>query len=57
MIGESLGSQYRSKADEIWEATKDHYGKFGDYIYECDVTFFLPVFLGKVLLDLFQVPH
>ena len=37
MIGESEGSQYRSKADEILEATKDHYGKFGDYIYECDV--------------------
>ena len=37
MIGESEGSQYRSKADEILEATKNHYGKFGDYIYECDV--------------------
>ena len=37
MIGESEGSQYRSKADEILEATKDHYGKFGEYIYECDV--------------------
>merc|ERR1711997_1255725 len=36
-IGESEGSQYRSKADEILEATKDHYGKFGDYIYECDI--------------------
>ena len=37
MIGESEGSQYRSKADEILEATKDHFGKFGEYIYECDV--------------------
>jgi len=37
MIGESAGAQYRSKANEILEATKPHYGKFGDYIYECDV--------------------
>ena len=37
MIGESAGAQYRSKANEILEATKPHYGKFGNYIYECDV--------------------
>jgi len=37
MIGESAATQYRSKANEILEATKPHYGKFGDYIYECDV--------------------
>ena len=37
MIGESAGAQYRSKANEILEATKPHYGKYGDYIYECDV--------------------
>ena len=36
-IGESGGQEYRSKANEILEATKPHYGKFGDYIYECDV--------------------
>merc|ERR1711992_35664 len=35
MIGES-GQEYRNKANEILEATKPHYGKFGDYIYECD---------------------
>ena len=36
MIGESAGQEYRNKANEILEATKPHYGKFGDYIYECD---------------------
>ena len=36
MIGES-GQEYRNKANEILEATKPHYGKFGNYIYECDV--------------------
>merc|ERR1711963_489236 len=36
-IGESAGQSYRSKANEILEATKSHYGKFGDYIYNCDV--------------------
>ena len=36
-IGESAGSAYRSKANEILESAKAHYGKFGDYIYNCDV--------------------
>jgi len=36
MIGESAGQGYRNKANEILEATKPHYGKFGNYIYECD---------------------
>merc|ERR1719431_1915891 len=33
MIGESAGQGYRNKANEILEATKPHYGKFGKYIY------------------------
>ena len=35
-IGESLGSQYRSKANEILPTVKDHYGAYGDFIYESD---------------------
>merc|ERR1739846_177030 len=33
MIGESAGQEYRNKANEILEATKPHYGTFGEYIY------------------------
>ena len=35
-IGESRGSEFRNKADEILEQTKDHYGKFGEFIYESE---------------------
>jgi len=37
MVGqESKGQTYRTKANEILEATKPHYGKHGNFIYETD---------------------
>ena len=35
-IGESQAQAYRSKANEILEATKPHYGKMGNFIYESE---------------------
>merc|ERR1719423_178288 len=32
----STAKAYRSKANEILDATKSHYGKYGNYIYETD---------------------
>ena len=36
LIGQD-GSAFKSKAGEILEATKPHYGAKGDFIYETDV--------------------
>merc|ERR1712004_31367 len=35
-IGEARGEEFRTKANEILGFTKDHYGKFGDFIYEAE---------------------
>jgi len=36
MISAGEAQQYRSKANEILDSTKSHFGKYGDFIYECD---------------------
>ena len=35
-IGYSRGEEFRAKANEILGFTKDHYGKFGDFIYQAE---------------------